>query len=46
MRKAHMKTQTGIPIIDCGTCGTRHPETRTHCETCGKPSLFRHEAHK
>lgn len=41
-----MKTQTGIPIIECTICGTKHPETREHCPDCGKPSLFRHEAHK
>lgn len=33
-------TQTGIPIIDCEKCSTRHPVTREHCITCGKPSRF------
>ena len=33
-------TQTGIPIIECDTCGTEHPATRTHCPTCGKAHLF------
>ncbi len=36
-------TQTGIPIIDCETCGYRHPVTRQHCPTCGKASLFGHK---
>ncbi len=36
-------TQTGIPIIDCETCGYRHPITRQHCPTCGKASLFGHK---
>lgn len=35
-----VKTQTGMPIIDCGTCGKRHPEGREHCILCGAPSLF------
>lgn len=39
------ETPTGIPIIDCATCGRRHPETRRHCEICGAASLFSHETH-
>ncbi|MFJ2506305.1 DNA cytosine methyltransferase [Microbacterium sp. NPDC087592] len=38
-------TQTGIPIIDCGECGRRHPVTRRHCAVCGSPSQFPHEFH-
>lgn len=33
-------TQTGIPIIDCTTCGHPHPATRAHCSTCGRAHLF------
>lgn len=33
-------TQTGIPIIDCKECQTRHPVGRNHCFLCGSPSLF------
>lgn len=33
-------TQTGMPIIDCGKCGKRHPEASAHCILCGSPSLF------
>jgi len=33
-------TPTGIPIIDCDTCGRRHPITRTHCTICGFAHLF------
>lgn len=33
-------TQTGIPIIDCQTCGTEHPATRAHCEYCDRAHLF------
>ena len=33
-------TQNGVPIIECGRCGMKHPETRRHCPVCGKPSLF------
>lgn len=39
------ETPTGIPIIDCATCGRRHPETRRHCPICGIASLFSHETH-
>ena len=35
-------TPTGIPIIDCSTCGYRHPESRRHCRKCGKATLFCH----
>lgn len=33
-------TQTGIPIVECTTCGRAHPATRTHCSTCGRAHLF------
>ena len=33
-------TPTGIPIIDCDTCGYRHPATRSHCPYCTGPHLF------
>lgn len=33
-------TQTGVPIIDCKVCGRKHPENRTHCTECNRPSLF------
>ena len=33
-------TQNGIPIIECGKCGMEHPETRKHCQVCGKPTLY------
>ena len=36
-------TPTGIPIVDCTTCGHRHPVTRRHCPTCGRATLFGHE---
>lgn len=36
-------TPTGIPVIDCGKCGYRHPEGRAHCVHCGKATLFGHE---
>lgn len=35
-------TPTGIPIVDCETCGKRHPETRVHCPVCGMANLFGH----
>ena len=38
-------TPTGIPIIDCTTCGRTHPETHSHCVACGSPSLFPHHMH-
>ena len=34
------KTYAGMPIIDCGQCGKRHPEGRAHCLLCDSPSLF------
>lgn len=36
-------TPTGIPIVDCLTCGRRHPVTRRHCPVCGLASLFGHK---
>lgn len=36
-------TATGIPVIDCSVCGSRHPETRAHCVGCGKASLSGHD---
>lgn len=33
-------TPTGVPIIECGQCHGRHPETRRHCSGCGAPSVF------
>lgn len=39
-------TPTGIPIIDCDTCGHRHPVTRVHCPVCGLATLFGHGAHR
>lgn len=33
-------TPTGLPIVDCDTCGKRHPERRKHCQECGAPSRF------
>lgn len=33
-------TQTGVPIIHCGTCRLYHPDGRRHCNECGKPTLF------
>ena len=33
-------TPTGIPIIDCDTCGHRHPVSRDHCPKCGMAHLF------
>ena len=33
-------TPTGVPIIDCGTCGRRHPISRSHCPKCGMAHLF------
>lgn len=38
-------TPTGVPYIDCKTCGRFHPETRRHCEVCGSPSIFPHDVH-
>lgn len=35
-------TPAGVPVVDCATCGRRHPATREHCPTCGAPSLFPH----
>lgn len=37
------QTPTGIPIIDCGQCGHRHPSQRPHCGVCGLATLFNHE---
>ena len=36
------ETPTGIRIIDCDTCGYRHPEQRPHCAVCGLATLFNH----
>lgn len=33
-------TQTGVPIIDCAVCDTRHPESREHCVNCGRATVF------
>ena len=33
-------TPTGVPIIDCPTCGHRHPIIREHCSGCGLATLF------
>lgn len=37
------KTMTGIPVVECGTCGKRHPVTREHCAVCGMATLFGHD---
>lgn len=33
-------TPTGVTVITCEACGRKHPETRTHCPTCGQAHLF------
>lgn len=33
-------TPTGIPIIECETCGKTHPVGREHCAQCGTGSAF------
>lgn len=33
-------TPTGVPIVDCPSCGRRHPITREHCDQCGMPTTF------
>lgn len=34
-------TSTGIPYIDCASCGIKHPMTRKHCAKCNSPTLFK-----
>lgn len=33
-------TQTGIPVVSCRDCGSTHPATRHHCESCGRATTF------
>ncbi|MBT2587924.1 hypothetical protein [Arthrobacter sp. ISL-95] len=40
MQQAERTTPTGVPFIDCNTCGKNHPATRRHCKSCGIPSVF------
>ena len=37
---ASSSTPTGVPVKFCYTCGHSHPVTRSHCNRCGRASLF------